>query len=179
MKLIRSWPTTPPDGRAHVVDRVERLVIEQYGYQSLDQVGDDVLLIEWDIAIDREGLARFVEHIRDDPTRVLVAPYRLYYPDLPEPVWAHRHWGGEPVGQHHPVGCSFVVEGDKHCNLFGLGMTYLPREVIRAVVDAQPASRIGDTELSMWHYRNVATDVPICWDVRPVHLHYDIEGLVT
>lgn len=179
MKLIRSWPASVPAGRAHVVDTVERLVIEQFGYQSLDQVEDDVLLIEWDIAIDREGLQRFAECARGDQHRVLVAPYRLYYPELPEPVWAHRLWGGEPVGQHHPVGCTQVTEDDKNCNLFGLGMAYLPREIIRAVVDAKPASRIGDTELSMWHYRNVATDVPICWDVRPVHLHYDIEGLVT
>jgi hypothetical protein len=162
-----------------VVDTVERLVIESFGYQTLDQVDDDVLLLEWDIAIDREGLEQFVEHIHDEPNRVLVAPYRLYYPDLPEPVWAHRLWNGEPVGELHPAGCTFVSEDDRSCNLFGLGMTYLPKQIIRGAIEARPANRLGDTELSMWHYRHVAKEVPICWDVRPIHLHYAIEGLVT
>lgn len=158
---------------------MERLVIERFGYQPLQGVADDVLLVEWDIAVDREGLARFAARARAEPDRVLVAPYRLYYPSLPEPVWAHRHWDGLPADANTPGSASFVAAGDPFCALFGLGMVYLPREVIAAFFADRPSNHVGDVELSMWHYRNVAERVPIAWDVLPVHLNYEIEGVVS
>jgi len=172
VRLIRSWPLHVPDGRHYVVDDIERLVIDNCDYNTLGDIDDDVLLLEWDIAVSREDLVTFAAQAQADPSRVLVGPYRIYYPTLPEPIWAHRHWGGEPKGMVGPVGTEPVSTGDPHCNLFGLGMIYLPRKAIRGFLRTKFANHFGDLEFSMYHYANLSQDVPICWDVRPVHLHY-------
>jgi len=176
VRLIRSWPFSVPPGRAHVDDSIERLVIDNYGYQPLNRIDDDVLLLEWDIAVERGELRTFARLARETPDSVIVAPYRLYYPELPQPVWAHRKWDGNPPGANHPEGARHVLSGDPFCNLFGLGMIYLPRKIVRAFFEARYSTHVGDVEFSMWHYRNVSQRVPIAWNVRPVHLNYKIEG---
>jgi hypothetical protein len=52
-------------------------------------------------------------------------------------------------------------------------MAYLPREVTAGFLREGYANHMGDMEVSMWHYQRVTHDVPVCWDVRPVHLHYN------
>ena len=174
MRLIRSWPGRIPDGRAHVVDDIERLVIDRHDYKPLAAIDDDVLLLEWDIAVGQEDLRHFAAHAAQDPDRVLVAPYRIYADayNLPADIWAHRRWDGTGVGTVNPAGAAPVDTGDPACNLFGLGMVYLPRRVHRQFAAISWASHFGDTSFSMWHYEHVTHDVPICWDVHPVHLHY-------
>jgi hypothetical protein len=174
MRLVRSWPGRIPEGRAHVVDDIERLVINNHDYKPLAAIDDDVLLLEWDIAVGQEDLRHFAEHAHRDPTRVLVAPYRIYADayNLPADIWAHRHWGGDGTGTISPNGATPVATGDPTCNLFGLGMCYLPREVVREFADIAWSSHFGDTQFSMWHYQHVTREVPICWDVHPVHLNY-------
>jgi hypothetical protein len=78
MRLLRSWPSRIPEGRSYVVDDIERLVIDNHSYGPLSAVDDDVLLLEWDIAIGQEDLRHFADHAAKDPDRVLVAPYRIY-----------------------------------------------------------------------------------------------------
>lgn len=178
MRLIRSWPANVPDGRSYVVDDIERLIIDNSDYRELATVDDDVLLLEWDIAVAKEDLALFAGEAQANPGRVLVAPYRIYYEHmLAEPVWAHRRWGGEPKGMANPVGAVPVSTHDPYCNLFGLGMCYLPGKLVRGFLDDRWANHFGDVEFSMWHYLTVCHEVPICWDVRPVHLNYQIPQL--
>lgn len=174
MRLIRTWPHRIPDGRNYVVDDVEKLVIRQYDARALATLGDDVLVLEWDIAVSREDLAHFAEHARADPDRVLVAPYRLYPPawGLRKPIWSPRKMPGNIPAQ----------PGDPVCHYFGLGMTYLPKVLLdrftRTWLRDNPAGNLTDETFSRWHYLNCDQDVPICWDVRPVHLHYPSEGVV-
>lgn len=174
MRLIRSWPSRIPDGRAHVVDDIERLVIEHHDYKPLAAIDDDVLLLEWDIAVGQEDLRHFAAHAAQDPDRVLVAPYRIYADayNLSEDIWAHRHWDGTGLGTISPTGAVSVTTGDPTCNLFALGMTYLPRRIHQDFVAYARSGHFGDVEISMWHYQHVAREVPICWDVHPVHLNY-------
>lgn len=174
MRLVRSWPDRIPEGRAHVVDNVERLVLHNHDYKPLAAIDDDVLLLEWDIAVGQEDLRAFAAHARQDPDRVLVAPYRIYADayNLPTDVWAHRRWDGTGVGTVIPNGATPVATGDPWCQLFGLGMVYLPRDLHRRFAAVAWSSHFGDTQFSMWHYEHVTHDVPICWDVHPVHLHY-------
>jgi hypothetical protein len=172
MRILRSWPATVPAGRAHVVDNIERLVMDGYDYRVLGDVNDDVLLLEWDIAVGLEDLERFAAAATEDPGRVLVAPYRLYSYASGRPHlgrWAHRRYEGDPATGH----LRHVDENDTACHLFGLGMTYLPRDITQAFLAAWDG-RVCDVSLSGWHYRNITPEVPIAWDVRPVHLHYDI-----
>src|SRR6478735_9107366 len=78
MKTIRSWPAVIPPGRNYVVDNLPKFLMGDYSYRGLGDLDDDVLLIEWDMAIGKEDLDRFLGHIGDDPSRVVVAPYRVY-----------------------------------------------------------------------------------------------------
>lgn len=174
MRLIRSWPDRIPEGRSYVVDDIERLVISRHDYKPLAAVDDDVLLLEWDMAVGQEDLRRFADRAAESPDRVLVAPYVIYADTygLPSDVWAHRHWDGTGAGTISPTGAIPVATGDPTCNLFGLGMCYLPRELVRRFAALSWSSHFGDTEFSMWHYTHVAHDVQIMWDARPVHLHY-------
>lgn len=174
MRLIRSWPRAIPAGRGHVVDDIERLVIDNHHYGPLADLDDDVLLLEWDIAVGQKDLVHFAAHARKEPDRVLVAPYRIYADtyNLPDDIWAHRHWDGTGIGTVNPIGAKPIQTLDPTCNLFGLGMCYLPRELTRRFAAVSWSSHFGDTEFSMWHFAHVASEVPICWDVRPVHLNY-------
>lgn len=150
--------------------------MRDYDYREpLAAVDDDVLLIEWDLAVGREDLIRFADRAQAAPTRVLVAPYRLYAyasgRDRP-PVWAHRRYEGTPeTGRLRPVG-----EDDETCHLWGLGLTYLPRWIVRRYL-AEQAYPLTDGHLSGWHYRHIDPEVPITWDVRPVHLHYRLPSI--
>jgi hypothetical protein len=174
VKLVRSWPDRIPGGRAHVVDDIPRIVLDRYDYKPLAGVGDDVLLLEWDMAVGQADLQAFAERAQQSPDRVLVAPYVIYADSygLPADVWAHRWWAGDGAGTISPAGAVPVQTGDPVCQLFGLGMCYLPATLIRRFAALSWSSHYGDTEFSMWHYERVTHDVPIMWDVRPVHLHY-------
>lgn len=176
MRLLRSWPAAEPPGRACVRDSIPRLVISDHEYRPLGDVDDDVLLLEWDIAVGREDLAEFAARAAVTPGRVLVAPYRLYCfssgRDRPRPVWAHRRYEGDPqTGTLRQAG-----PDDPSAHLWGLGMTYLPREVIHGFLTDWPG-RVDDVSLSGWHYNHVAREVPITWDIRPVHLHYRVPDM--
>lgn len=144
-----------------------------YDYQRLAVVGDDILLIEWDLAVDPDQLSGFVDNIRTNPDRVRVAPYRLYY------QYADFSWGGR---QHEVVWahrrrledgrCRWVDTGEPTCHLFGFGLTYLPGELLAAYCRAEPGP-MGDSSFSNWHYRNADDpEVVIDWECRPVHLNH-------
>lgn len=183
MKLLRSWPATIPDDRirGHVVDAIPKLVIDNHHYGPLGDVQDDVLLLEWDVAVGQDDLRRFAHEARKHPDRVLVAPYRIYADTygLPVDIWCHRHWDGTGMGTINPEGAKPVHTGDPYCQLFALGMAYLPWWIVRAFLLGRFAAHFNDTNFSMWHYEHIQQDVRICWPVRPVHLNYvslDLEG---
>lgn len=178
MRLLRSWPARIPEGRTgYVVDGIERLVMDNHDYRVLGDVGDDCVLLEWDLAIGLEELDLFMARAKATPQRVLVAPYRIYVSSgglevpLRQPIWAHRvyvNW------RHH---MRFVQPTDPFCHLFAFGMIYLPQQLVRRFLDDCAdllASRaFDDTTFSSWHSLHVEDPgVPIAWDVRPVHLHY-------
>jgi hypothetical protein len=151
-----------------------------YDYRVLADVEDDVLLLEWDIAIGKTELEAFIARVQAAPSQVLVAPYRIYqslsgkaYPF--HPLWAHRRYEGTPeTGRTR-----FVTEADSTCHLFGFGMVYLPRLLVVAFLEAW-GGHFDDSAFSGWHYRNAPDpEVPICWEVRPVHLHYKFDDLGT
>jgi hypothetical protein len=178
VKIVRSWPENVPPNRNYVVDNLPKFVMGDYSYRGLGDLNDDVLLIEWDMAISKEDLELFIEHVREQPDRVLVTPYRIYQDTagtelLPKPIWVHRRFRlpDEDSARH-------VTEDDQTAHLWALGVTYLPRFVIRGFLERWPG-HFNDVSLSGWHYRNIAPEVRIDWDVRPVHLHYPIEDIAT
>lgn len=177
MKVIRSWPKTVPPGRGHVVDPLPRFEMESYDYRGLVEFGEDLVLLEWDIAVGKEALQRFIEQCAAEPDRVRVAPYRLYAgtgsnEPLPREVWVHRRYYDATLR----AAAMFVDEGEPTCHLFGLGMVYLPHLVLKRFAKECPG-HFSDGSFSAWHNAHVETETPISWDVRPVHLHYPIEQI--
>lgn len=178
MKLIRSWPAYIPAGRSYVVDDIPKFVMgadtPQFDYRGLADLNDDVVLIEWDIAIGGEQLAWFMDRAKAEPDRVRVAPYLLYRggrngrPDRREfTMYCHRvRESGNRMWVKGPA--------DTYCHMFGFGLVYLPAELIAGfVAQMRPDSHFGDTEFSRWHMRNAKhREVPIDWDCHAIHLHY-------
>lgn len=170
MRVVRSWPAVVPDGRCYVQDTTERLVMSDYDYRVLSDVDDDVVLIEWDLAVDRDQFDVFLTRVAAAPDDVLVAPYKLYAPisrriDLEHSIYAHRRYTSDESAMR------FVTEDDHTCHLFGFGLVYLPRALVGAYLAEHPDAHFDDGAFSGWHYRNVRQDVPIAWETRPVHLH--------
>lgn len=176
MKLVRSWPDVIPEGRSYVVDDIPRFIMgrdtPQYDYRGLVDLNDDIVLIEWDIAIGGMELATFMNRAAAEPHRVRVAPYVLY------------RRGNNGRSPHSSFYCHRIREAgtrtwvrgpqDTHCHMFGFGLIYLPADLIRRfVAQLAPGGKFGDTEFSRWHMRNAThRNVPIDWDCHAVHLHY-------
>jgi len=159
-----------PEGRSYVVDDAPRLRVSDYDYRGLVELDDDVLQLDWDTAVSRTDLALFAALAREHPARVLVAPVPVERDRTDRVVWNLRRYthGGEAMRE--------VTEADQTCHLFGFGMVYLPRHLIRSYVDVlEPGRRFDDTGFAGWVHRNDEPETRIAWDVRPVHLHYRID----
>jgi hypothetical protein len=194
VKLIRSWPANPPKGRARVEDGIERFLMDKGDYRGLADYDDDILLVEWDIAVNRDELVHFIEHALQEPERPLSAPVKFFrhspygslhpWPDGVDSVWPLMHWRGEGTrpgpnagGPDLPGSRTEIAKvGEPTCNGFTFGLVYLPRELVRAHEEAWDG-RIFDHSFSAWHFYNVRPDVRICWEVRPSHLHYDLPSV--
>jgi hypothetical protein len=174
VKLIRSWPLNPPEDRNYVIDDAERLYNDNYDYRGLVDVDDDIIHIDWDTAVSREHLALFAEACRLEPDRTRVAPVPVY-PDsrrgLPTMIWNLKRYEGN--------GMRYLRTGEPTCNLFGFGMVYLPHTLLRGYAEALPGEVLGDISFAGWHHRNVEPEVPVAWDVRPIHVHYRISDVVS
>lgn len=178
MKIVRTYPPLDPDLlriRARVDDQFPRAYIQNYDNSSLVDFKDDLVILEWDIAVALEDLEEFCWMASQQPDEVLTAPYRIYDesdPKLPhQGVYPHR-----VVTNPAPLTYRWVEPGDWKCDLFSFGMTYIPQELLLKFLadsDFQPHDRrLTDTNFSMWHYQRVGRQVDIAWNVHPVHLHY-------
>jgi hypothetical protein len=192
MKLVRTWPRHIPPGRTgYVVDALERLEVDQYDLRAVADLDDDILMLEWDLAVDKAELLDFADLAAATPQQVLVAPYRIYpegNPGQQQPEWVHRRFdvGAAQPGRWIQVrsdNCRPVADGEPTCHLFGVGLSYLPKWLLRGYCDdylaRNPQAALNDHLLSLWHFHHADDpEVPICWQLRPVHLHYTTKGLV-
>jgi hypothetical protein len=179
MLLVRSWPLDPPEGHPRVFDDAERLYNTDYDYSGLAEYGDDILHLDWDVAVHREDALAFAAMAAQEPQRVLVAPVRVY-PDsrrgLAGPLWAAKRYEGN--------GMRYVTDGEPTCHIFGFGMVYLPGALLRRFVDEFAADlatrrvKLDDVAFSGWHHHNVEPEARIDWDVRPVHTNYRISEVL-
>lgn len=154
--------------------------MDGYDYAVLADVGDDVLLIEWDLAVGAEELVAFARRAVAEPDRVLFAPYRLYpgcsikAPGV-GPQWAAWRYRGN---DQRNGGLEQVQPGDLTAHVTGLGMVYLPEKLIRRyLAERDPSWGFSDIAFCGWHYRTIARDIALDWSARPVHLHYQLPNL--
>lgn len=179
MRVIRTFPATIPAGRAYVVDDAERVLNEGFSYRGLVGVGDDVIHLDWDQAVNAGDLARFAARCRREPDQARVVPVlvdRHARPGMVAPVWNCR------------VLCSgglrYAEPGrDRTADLFGFGMVYLPAKRLQEFEDRwrpeldDGSVRFDDTGFSGWLTRAYGA-VPIDWDIPCVHLHYSVREVV-
>jgi len=159
-----------PEGRSYVVDDAPRLRVTDYDYRGLLELDDDVIQLDWDTAVSRTDLTLFAALARQQPHRVLVAPVPVERDRTERVVWNLRRYtdAGEQAMRE-------VTEQDETCHLFGFGMVYLPRSLIRSYVDALGGRPFTDTGFAGWVHRNDEPETCIAWQVRPIHLHYRID----
>lgn len=161
MKIVRSFPKTVPPGRAYVQDAAERFVMDNYDYSGLAEfaAGEDVLLLEWDIAVSRHDLSMFTARAHLAGDWPLVAPYTLDRP------------GSYPFWRFLDDGTTLrrIRDGEPDCDLFGLGLVYLPNWVIAGF---PKGVHMSDGTLSRWLREQPEwRPIPIDWATRIVHLH--------
>lgn len=166
----RSWPDQVPDGLAHVIDGLPRLVMRDKNYATLadyqpwPQHDPGWCLLEWDIALASEERQRFEQHALSEPGRVLVAPYPLYPAGKP------------PAGVHRTKGRP-ISPGERWAETFGFGCIYFPQAVLDRWWAEPPATYakrgyFTDTTFATW-YRTRYGLGEVDWSVHPQHLHGD------
>jgi hypothetical protein len=162
VKILRSFPDDGgPPGRAHVEDDLERHLNRPYDYSGLKAYGDDILLLEWDIAVSRTDLGIFAQRVKGSDWPV-VAPF------LDRAGMHYMHWRIPPGSRavrpiHH---------GEPDCDLFGFGMVYFPAWTLR---DYPPgwgnSSILSDGSFPRWLQTLPQwKPIPVDWGITVVHL---------
>jgi hypothetical protein len=180
MRIIRSWPDPAPAAHARVEDDAPRLLNRDYDYSGLVQYDDDVLHLDWDMAVHLADLEEFARRAKQHPDRVIAAPYLSYPTSLhegvragtPGPLWTALIFNDEARSSARYV----TGPEDLACHVSGFGMIYLPREMIAAHAKwcAGRGIVFSDTSFGNWHQQTVAAWIPLTWDIRPVHLNYAV-----
>jgi hypothetical protein len=171
MRIMRSFPEPGkiPPGRAYVADDLEKLYtpVDHGGradFSGLRAVTDDVILVEWDVAVDRANLARFAKLAEGRDWPVVAPHYKLG--DDGELHWVHfRRRGSE----WRPV-----FPGEWGCDQFALGLVFLPGGLLAGCPRGDEWSPAAMNEGVIGRYLRGRPDwrpVPIAWDITTVHLH--------
>ena len=127
-------------------------------FRGLRDITDDIVLIEWDVAVDKRNLVRFaaLAEGRDWP---VVAPHYKVEGDTIH--WVH-FWKGQPV-----------QPGDPECDQFAPGLVYLPGGLLRDCPLSDKWSPVMNEGVISRYLRSRPDwrPVPIAWDITTVHLH--------
>lgn len=176
---VRSWPT--PDvyptvcHRPHVIDDLYHLEIRDHDYAT---ARDDLarlasssrlpglFLVEWDIVLDRDDYILFRDIAMREPSRILVAPYKL---------WPRSTGKGSAIWAHSDNG-KFIDPSITWCDQFSFGCIYIPWFDIFEFLERppKPDGRMTDTNFSTWYKTRRFLSARLTWQVRPIHLHWGI-----
>jgi hypothetical protein len=158
VKIIRTFPDDGgPEGRSYVQDDLEKLYTRPFDISGLKQYHDDIVLLEWDIAVSRLDLARFTANAKGDWP--VVAPF------LDRRSERYMHWRKEPVGYRA------IRKDEPTCDLFGFGMVYFPEWVIRDYpMGYGNSNTMTDGNLPRWLQEQEQRPVPVDWTITVVHL---------
>lgn len=179
MKLVRSWPIDPPEDHPQIFDDCELVYIDAVDYTPLLQLNDNVLHLDWDVAVGRNELRAFAAKCKAEPELVRVAPTMNYvtrhfrsrknFPTTTQwMVWKQTGGGRESINP-----------GDPACDYFAFGMVYLPLWALKQYKTDCPRERFYDQSFSKWHFKyhggyGTSPGVPVEWDTHAVHLNYSI-----
>lgn len=183
MQLVRSWPRKPPDNHPRIEDNCTRITVDWCDYSALLQLNDDVLHLDWDVAVGLDELQAFADKCRSEPHLVRVAPtmsyptrQRRWHPAPGTPkhylVWDKESWESNREG---------LRPGTPYCNYFAFGMVYLPRWTLERFMESVPkfGPTLNDVSFSVWY--QVFTHgqpVPVEWDTHAVHLNFSMKDAI-
>lgn len=185
MKLVRSWPLEPPADHPQIIDNCERVYIPTVDYRPLVELEDDVIQLDWDVAVGRNELRAFAQKCLAEPDLVRVAPTMVY------PTRMHRHHKDMEfkdtwlVFKQLPIGRASLEPGEPYCDYFGFGLVYLPWWTIKGFTEYQEQQGNGnpflDSLFDVWYRKVSGKRVPVEWDTHAVHINYStkdaLEGI--
>lgn len=159
-----------------MIDAIPRVETPPFDYAPLADMGEDLIHLDWDMAVSPEDLDTFAHLAMAAPQDVLVAPYRTYPGsifgadpqgrDLESPVWTAKVYSDA-----REQSMRNVTEDDTHAHLWGFGLVYLPAKWLCGYAARFPGEKMGDGEFSGWYYRQAGPAL-LAWGVRPVHLNF-------
>jgi hypothetical protein len=180
MKIVRSWPRNPPPWHPLIEDDCERVYIPGIDYSPLLDLDDDLIHLDWDVAVGRNELKRFADKCKAEPEIVRTAPYTTYK----SRQYLNHPWRGgkdQFTVWHYSLGGQKVelLQGELNCNLTGFGLIYLPKLAFAGYMadkpDGEPAM---DTPFCLWYLENTGRDIPVEWWVNAVHVNYSFKGIL-
>ena len=77
MKIVRSWPEHVPPNHPYIYDNCERILLRRKylpDYTTLLEAEDNLLHLDWDVAVGRNELRVFAKKCEAEPDKVRVAP---------------------------------------------------------------------------------------------------------
>lgn len=180
MKLVRSWPRDEPgEFHAHIVDNSDKVYIPAVDYRPLRDVDDDVIHMDWDVAVGRNELRAFAQKCVAEPDIVRVAPTMV------NPTRVQRGNPGAKfkdtwlVFKQMPLGRESLEPGEPYCDYYGFGMVYLPRWTIVGFTDYLKArgdyESFLDSTFDVWYRKVSGKRVPVEWDTNAVHINYSMK----
>jgi hypothetical protein len=187
MKVVRSWPLNPPKTqKPHIIDDCERVYIKTVDYRPLADLNDDVIHLDWDVAVGMVELRNFAKKCLAEPNTVRVAPTMMY---------SSRYWRDELPGDGRGwftdwmvqvqmnVGTRPIKYGEPYGHFFSFGLVYLPKQILRDFVNQlKDNEQFRDREFCQWFQKSTGgTSVPVEWATNAVHLNFSmktaLEGL--
>src|SRR5690348_15233357 len=78
MRLVRSWPKDPPENHPKILDDCERVYVKTIDYRPLADLDDDVIHLDWDVAVGLIELREFAQKCMAEPEIVRTAPTMTY-----------------------------------------------------------------------------------------------------
>jgi hypothetical protein len=164
----------------HIVDSCERVLIPSIDYRPLLNVDDDVIHLDWDVAVGLIELRHFAKKCIANPEIVRVAPTMMYKSRF----WYSEGYATRPwttnwmVYVQDSVGKRVVYDGEPFANYFGFGMVYLPQWTIKEFAETLNSNEhFRDGNFCEWYFKRTnGQPVPVEWDTNAVHTNYDISN---
>lgn len=185
MRWFQSFPYPAPPERSHVAwksDVVERIAVEDGAYglaiqkmaqRALAEGQPGLFMLEWDIAIGLDGMAKMEAAAKWKPELIHVVSYALHWTS--RPVEQLVQWNA-PIDVHEVRDMAPVTHSTKsilNCDYPGLGLIWFPAWVLE-LMEAEnrwQALRYPNADAVFWGWVG-KSKMNVVQDVNVVHLHW-------
>jgi len=184
MRLIRTWPQdmTGLDAKNRIIDDCERVYIPSIDRKPMVTLDDNVIHLDWDVAVSRDDLREFARRCAADPERVRVVPtlaHQTQRTRTGQPQTTPTHWMVWRQDYHGGPRIE-LKPGESPAHIFSFGLVYLPKWTIQGFIRDMPDTNLDDTQFANWHNRQTAYQgCPVDWDIPTVHLNYSMRLALT